>query len=448
MNWIVSRTESLHGSLDVPGDKSITHRLAMLTSLAQGTSRIDNFLASEDCLSTLASMESMGAGVNRDGTTVTVEGTAGRLHSPDHDLDCGNSGTGMRLLAGLLSGFSVSARLVGDASLMSRPMQRILDPLRAMGACVHAEGTNARPPLRTDAARLKGITYALPVASAQVKSCLLLAGLRAQGETCIVEPLGSRDHTERLFRAMGLPLRVEDGCVRLAGSGGRPPTIPARRWNVPGDISSASFWLVAAAILPGSSVTIRNLGLNPSRTALLDVLRRMGADVHIGPVREQEWEPQADVTVLGGTPLRGTEICGPTIPNLIDEIPVLCVAAACAKGLTRIRDAAELRVKESDRIETTAAMLHAVGIPVVTCEDGLEVEGGHTAQGGEVCSHGDHRIAMSAAVLALASAQPIMIRNTTCVATSYPDFARHLEILAPGALTESNGAHRRGFAEA
>lgn len=438
MNWTISPSPPLCGTLRVPGDKSISHRLAILAGIAQGTSCIEGFLTSEDCLHTLAAMEALGVHAQREDTTVRIEGTGGILRSPAEPVDCGNSGTGMRLLAGLLAGFPVSARLFGDRSLHSRPMRRILEPLARMGATVRAEGPEERPPLWIEGATLRAIDYAPPIASAQVKSCLLLAGLRARGELRITEPAPSRDHTERLFRALGLPLRTEGSALCLTGTGGRPPRLPARNWSVPGDLSSAAFWLVAAAIRPGASLTLRNLGLNPSRTALLDVLRAMGADLHTGPVRDADWEPQADLHVQGGAPLRGVEIGGAAIPNLIDEIPILCVAAAFARGTTRIRDAAELRVKESDRIETTAALLQAAGVPVRTFADGLEIQGGAPVQGCTVDSRGDHRIAMSAAVLGLSARGPSRILDTGCVATSYPGFARALQALAPGACTESS----------
>lgn len=433
MNWTVRPAPPVTGSLVVPGDKSISHRVALLAALADGTSRVEGFLDSEDCLHTLDAMAAMGAVVRRDGASIEIDGTGGTLRSPSHDVDMGNSGTGMRLLTGLLAGFPVQARLFGDASLSSRPMRRILDPLRLMGADVRAEGPDGRAPLAVCGSTLTGIEYILPVASAQVKSCLLLAGLRAHGTTRVIEPMPSRDHTERLFRALGLPLTVEGATVSLVGTSGAAPAIPARAWSVPGDISSAAFWLVAAAVRPGARVTVRNLGLNPSRTAFLDALRAMGARVEVGPIRDADWEPQADVTVTGG-PLHGTDIGGAAIPNLIDEIPVLCVAAAFAQGTTRFRDASELRVKESDRIETTATMLRAAGVTVRTCKDGLDVHGGAPVKGCGVESHGDHRIAMAAAILALNASSPVSIHDTACVATSYPAFADHMNNLAPGAL--------------
>ncbi len=436
MNWTIRSSTALVGTLDVPGDKSISHRVAMIAALARGVSHLTGFLDSEDCLATLSALQALGVTIERRGCDVQVVGAQGVLRSPAHDLDLGNSGTGMRLMTGLLAGLSLEARLTGDASLRSRPMARILEPLADMGADVRAEGAGGRAPLDVRPARLHGIAYSLPVASAQVKSCLLLAGLHAGGITEITEPAPSRDHTERLFRAVGLPLEQDGRTVRLQGTGGRPIALDARDWSVPGDLSSAAFWLVAAALKPGSRVTVRNLGLNPSRTAFLDALRAMGAEVVIGPVRERDWEPQADVTVVGGASLHGIELGGDQVPNLIDEIPVLAVAASLATGPTRIRDAAELRVKESDRIETTAAMLRAVGLPVETRPDGLEIPGGGRTRTGTVPSRGDHRIAMSAATLALATGAAVTITDVACVGTSYPRFARHVEQLAPGSLQD------------
>ncbi len=434
MNWTVRSPAPVAGGLDVPGDKSISHRVAMIAAISRGVSRLSGFLDSEDCLGTLDALQALGVAVERSGGAVTVTGAQGCLRSPGRDLDLGNSGTGLRLMTGLLAGQQVQARLTGDASLRSRPMARILEPLARMGADVRAEGAEGRAPLVVHPAPLQGIAYRLPVASAQVKSCLLLAGLRATGVVELTEPAPSRDHTERLLRAVGAALEQDGLTVRLRGSGGLPFAPPARDWSVPGDLSSAAFWLVAAALRPGGRVTVRNLGLNPSRTAFLDALRAMGAEVRVGPVREGDWEPQADVTVLGGAPLHGIELGGRAIPNLIDEIPVLAVAASFAVGPTRIRDAAELRVKESDRIESTAAMLRAVGLPVDTRPDGLDIPGGGSARPGVVTSRGDHRIAMSGATIALATGVPVTIEDVGCVGTSYPQFADHLEHLAPGAL--------------
>ncbi len=433
MNWRIKPSPPPVGVLSVPGDKSISHRVAMLAALADGTSHVRSFLTSSDCLNTLTAMSALGAGITRKGTEVEIKGTDGKPQPPTTDLDMGNSGTAMRLLTGLVAGFPVRTRLFGDASLNTRPMRRILDPLALMGADILAEGAEGRAPLVIQGSTLTGIEYRLPVASAQVKSCILLAGLRAEGITRIIEPVASRDHTERLLRAMGLPLTVSGNAISLTGTSGQPLKIPARNWSIPGDISSAAFWFVAAAIRPGASVTVRNLGLNPSRTALLDVLRAMGAAIEIGPLREADWEPQADVTVIGSQ-LRATEICGSAIPNLIDEIPILCVAAAFAEGTTHVRDAAELRVKESDRIESTAAMLRAAGIAVETRPDGLSVTGGSSIRGAAFDSFGDHRIAMAAAVLAMAAETSSTISDVACVDASYPEFAAHLAQLAPDSI--------------
>jgi 3-phosphoshikimate 1-carboxyvinyltransferase len=422
MDWRIHPLPVFNGTLRVPGDKSISHRMALMSALARGRSVLHGFLGSEDCLHALDAMQALGAGIRREGTTVEVQGADGKLRTPGHDLDMGNSGTLTRLLAGLAAGFPVDVRLFGDASLQSRPMRRILDPLRRMGADVVAEGREGRAPLRIRGGPLKGLAYVSPVASAQVKSALLLAGLRAHGATRIREPAPSRDHTERLFRALGVPIDCEGLQVTLQGSGGGALDLPAREWQIPGDFSSAAFWLTAAAAAPGASVTVQDVGLNPSRTAYLDVLREMGASITLSPLRVAEWEPRGEVTVHG-TELRGVEIGGARIANLIDELPILAVAAAAAEGVTRIRDAAELRVKESDRIETVARMLRAVGVEVETFPDGMAIHGGAKIRGGGVIeSFGDHRIAMSGAVLALRATEPVTVRGATCVATSYPGF--------------------------
>ena len=426
MDWHISPVKRLEGTLTVPGDKSLSHRLAMLCALAQGRSELRGFLDSEDCLHALDAMMALGAGIERSGTTVSIEGTNGRLTSPARALDMGNSGTLMRLLAGLVAGYPIDVRLFGDASLQSRPMRRILDPLLQMGADAVAEGDAGRAPLRIRGGNLNGIVYTLPVASAQIKSAVLLAGLRARGTTCVVSPTPSRDHTERLLMALDLPIVCDGLRVSVQGSGGEPLRIPARTWSIPGDPSSAAFWLVAGATVPGSVVTVNNIGLNPTRCAFLDVLRDMGAQIEISPVRERGWEPQGDVTVRASA-LHGVDIGGATIANLIDELPVLAVAAAAASGVTRIRDAAELRVKESDRIETTAALLRAAGVRVETMPDGMDIVGSDAIRGGwHIDSHGDHRIAMAAVVLALRATAPVTVGQTECVATSYPGFIERL----------------------
>ncbi len=413
---------ALNAALNVPGDKSISHRAAMLSALATGTTRIDGFLDSEDCLNTLKAVTALGAETQRDGTTVTIRGTAGRFLSPSGVLDLGNSGTGMRLLAGLLAGQPLMCTMTGDASLCSRPMGRIRDPLVTMGARVEALGGNGCAPLRVEGGTLRAIRYPLPMASAQVKSAVLLAGMTADGTTTVIEPAPTRDHTERMLAAMGAPILVDGLTVTLVGTRGAPVVLKAQDWQVPGDFSSAAFWLTAAACIPGSQVTIRGVGINPRRTALCDVLERMGADIEPGPVTNTHWEPQADITVRGGE-LTCTEVGGVEIPNLIDELPLVAVAAACASGTTQIRDAAELRVKESDRIACVAEGLRHFGVDVAEQEDGMDIAGGTAIAGDAVIeSHGDHRIAMAMAILGLRAGGPTTIRNVACVDTSYPGF--------------------------
>ncbi len=424
---VVAPCSRVVGELRVPGDKSVSHRAAMLAALANGTSTLRGFLASEDCLNTLAAVEALGATVERKGTDVTIAGTGGVFSRPDAPLDLGNSGTGMRLLAGLLAGQSFETELTGDASLCSRPMRRIKEPLEAMGAHVELSGEQGTAPLRVGGAPLHAIAYPLPVASAQVKSCVLLAGLYAEGTTTVIEPRPTRDHTEQLLRAMGVPVRVEGFSVSLEGFGAAGPQLKAGAIDVPGDFSSAAFWIVAAACRPGSRVVIRHVGLNPRRTALLDVLKRMGAGLTVTPTTDAAAaEPMGDVSV-DGAPLNGTTVEGDEIPNLIDELPLVAVAGAMAGGVTIIRGAAELRVKESDRIATTVAMLQAVGVQVEETPDGMTVTGGAVTGNAVIDSHGDHRIAMCAAVLGLVGAAPVEVVNTDCIATSYPSFWDDLE---------------------
>jgi len=418
----VTPCSRIAGELHVPGDKSVSHRAAMLAALADGTSTLTAFLASEDCLNTLAAVEALGAVVERDGTTVTITGTGGTFRPSGGALDLGNSGTGMRLLAGLLAGQAFETELTGDASLCSRPMQRIKAPLEAMGARVELTGEKGTAPMRVGGSPLHAISYPLPVASAQVKSCVLLAGLYAEGATTVIEPRPTRDHTEQLLRGMGVPVSVDGLSVSVEGFGSQGPQLAAGPINVPGDFSSASFWIVAAACRPGSHVTLRNVGLNPRRTALLDVLKRMGAGLSITATTASDaGEPIGDIAV-DGAPLHGTVVEGDEIPNLIDELPLVAVAGAMAEGQTIIRGAEELRVKESDRIATTVAMLQAVGVQVEEAPDGMTVTGGPVRGDASINSHGDHRIAMCAAILGLVGEGSVEVVNTDCIATSYPSF--------------------------
>jgi 3-phosphoshikimate 1-carboxyvinyltransferase len=416
---------TITGEMSVPGDKSISHRVAMLAGVATGESVASNFLLSEDCLNTLGAMEMLGVQVERDGANVKIKGLGGTLSEPSAVLDLGNSGTGIRLLAGLLAGQGFSVEMTGDESLCSRPMGRIKKPLELMGADVHLTGEKGCAPIRIEGAVLKGIEYELPVASAQVKSCALLAGLFADGVTTVVEPKPTRDHTEKLLSAMGADIEVSGLTVKLKGSGQVGPSLKAGNWDIPGDFSSAAFWMAAAACREGSDLLIRDIGLNPRRTAFMDVLRRMGADIECrkSSVEGQTgWEEVGDIRVKGGS-LKGTEIGGEEIPNLIDELPLVAIVGALAEGQTVIRDAAELRVKESDRISTVAKGLLAFGVPVEEKPDGMVVTGAASVSGGgEIDSYGDHRIAMGMAVLGLFADAPVKILHTDCVATSYPGF--------------------------
>jgi 3-phosphoshikimate 1-carboxyvinyltransferase len=423
----VAPSPRLSGTVRVPGDKSVSHRAAMLAGLADGVSTIHGYLTGEDCLNTMRAVEALGARVEREGATFRVRGCAGAFNPPGRVLDMGNSGTGMRLMAGVAAGQPFAVEMTGDASLRSRPMRRIQGPLEQMGARVELLGPNGCAPVRITGGRLRGIEYQMPVASAQVKSCVLLAGLFADGPTTVIEPEKTRDHTERMLRAAGVAVRRDGLRVSVDGSAGGRPAVRARDWRVPGDFSSAAFWMVAAACRPGAEVCVEGVGLNPSRTALLEVLRRMGAAVEVraepdGDGSPDSGEPIGSVAVRGRG-LRATEIGGAEIPNLIDEIPVLCAAAALAEGRTVIRDAAELRVKESDRIAAMAALLQAFGVKVEQRPDGMVVEGGRRLGGGAtVDSLGDHRVAMTAAVMALFADRPVTVRGVACIATSYPAF--------------------------
>ncbi len=427
----VTPSAALRGVLSVPGDKSISHRLGMLLALARGSSVIRGFLGAEDCLHTLKAMSALGAEIHFETNgDLHIIGRAGRVLQPSGPLDLGNSGTGLRLLAGLLAGHPVDVTLTGDESLRSRPMGRIQEPLTRMGATVDLLGENGRAPVRIRGGNLRGIRYATPVASAQVKSCVLLAGLFAEGPTTVVEPLPTRDHTERLLRALGVPVSVEGSEVTLPGAGPAGPALKGAAWTVPGDFSSAAFWLAGAAARPGSAVTLEGVGLNPRRTALLDVLRRMGAEVRVEPDPvSAAWEPAGRIAVRGAR-LRGTVVGGAEIPNLIDELPILSAIAALAEGETTIRDAAELRVKESDRVATMAAGLRQLGVEVAERPDGMTVRGPAAVKGCDALrSRGDHRVAMALSILALAADGPSVVHDIACVATSYPAFWEHLERL-------------------
>jgi 3-phosphoshikimate 1-carboxyvinyltransferase len=417
------------GEVSVPGDKSVSQRIALLAALAKGVTEVRGFLRGEDALSTLGAMCALGASARYDGDVLRITGTGGKFMTPVHPLDMGNSGTGTRLLAGLLAGQSLTAVLTGDASLSRRPMGRIKVPLELMGARLELTGEKGTLPMTVHGSPLHGIRYELPMASAQVKSCVLLAGLFAEGSTTVVEPRPTRDHTEKLFQALDLPVQVDGLTIRVPGFGPAGPRVAARPLTVPGDFSSAAFWIAAVAARPDAELIVRGVGLNARRTALLDVLRRMGAQIET-ELTSSQGDPIGTVFVRGAA-LRGTRIGGDEIPNLIDELPMLAVIGALAQGATEIRDAAELRVKESDRIAVMAAHLRAFGVEVQEHADGLTVCGPATlrAPAMPLASQGDHRIAMSMAMLATFADAPVQLEEVGCVATSYPEFWNHLQQL-------------------
>jgi len=419
----------LGGTVKVPGDKSISQRVAMLASLAEGTSRVTGYLNGEDARSTLSAMVQMGAMAEFREDELYITGVAGKLRQPAEPLNMGNSGTGTRLLAGLVAGAGIEVSMVGDESLSSRPMGRIRQPLELMGAHIGLSGQKGTLPMVICGGRLQGIGYLLPMASAQVKSCILLAGLYAEGKTTVVEPRPTRDHTEKLFEALGIPVQIKGMEISIEGYGQIGPRFKARDFVVPGDFSSAAFWIVAIAARPGAELVIENAGLNPRRTALLDVMERMGADIEV-TVTEEKGDPYGTIHVKGAQ-LRGTVIEGDEIPNLIDELPVIAVAGALAEGKTEIRDAAELRVKESDRIAEMVKNLRLFDVEVEERDDGMIVTGPALLHTPDVAidSHGDHRIAMSIAILNTFSDAPVVIENVGCVNTSYPEFWQHMEQL-------------------
>lgn len=419
--FVVFPATRVSGDIEVPGDKSVSHRSIMMGSLAKGTTRVSNFLSSADCLSTLRIFQAMGARIRRSGTRVTIEGCGLHgLRAPKKILDAGNSGTTSRILLGLLSAQPFTCCLTGDKYLRKRPMKRVTEPLSRMGARFQGPSSGTLP-LRVEGAPLKGITYRMPVASAQVKSSLLMAGLYAEGVTRVSEPLSTRDHTERMFASFGIPLERRGRVVSLRG-----PVVPfrGRSLRVPGDISSAAFFIVAALVVPGSRLTIRNVGINPTRTGLLDVLKRMGARIRIKKRKVGKGEePVADLVVTSSS-LHGVTVGGDVVPRMIDEFPVLAVAAVFAEGRTVVKDAEDLKVKESDRIATTAEGLNRMGARVTPTADGWVIEGGAPLHGSTVDSHGDHRIAMSLAVAALRAAGKTTILDTENIGTSFPTFEK------------------------
>ena len=437
----VKKARPIATEITVPGDKSISHRSIMFAALSNGTCEITGFLPSGDCLSTATAFRSMGVKIdflNNDDSVwepdetghgphrVIVQGRGLQLQAPAGPVDCGNSGTTMRLLSGILAGQDFSTVLTGDESLSKRPMKRVTEPLSLMGATFEGTGPKETPPLTVHGhSGLKPITYTLPMASAQVKSAILLAGLYTEGKTTVVEPEITRNHTETMLRHFRVKTVREGMAISIYG--GQVPE--SRDFHVPGDISSAAFWLVAAAIQPGSELIIKGVGLNETRTGILKVLIRMGAQIAEDLTTGADGEPCGTLTIRGGG-LKGTIIEGAEIPNVIDELPILAVAAALAHGKTIIRDAKELRVKETDRISAVVENLKHFGVEVRELFDGMEIEGskGEPLTAGKVTSFGDHRIAMAFAIAGLFAEGESIITDTDCVNTSYPGFAAHLRL--------------------
>jgi 3-phosphoshikimate 1-carboxyvinyltransferase len=419
LRYQVNKGGALHGNVRVPGDKSISHRSIMLGSIAEGVTQVSGFLEGEDALATMAAFRAMGVRIEGpDKGNVTIYGVGKHgLKAPAKILDCGNSGTSMRLLCGLLAGQGFEVEMTGDDSLRKRPMKRVSAPLGLMGAQI--ETADGKPPLKLKAVKqLEGIDYEMPVASAQVKSAVLLAGLYAEGKTCVTEPAPTRDHTERMLRAFNYPVEVNGNRVCVTNEGKLKATAIA----VPADISSAAFFMVGASIAPGSDITLTDVGINPTRTGILDILKLMGADITLQNERMLGGEIVADVRVKYAE-LHGIAIPEELVPLAIDEFPALFIAAACAKGKTTLSGAEELRVKESDRIQVMADGLKSLGVAATPTQDGMIIEGG-ALKGGSINSHGDHRIAMSFAMAALRAQQEIVIEDCANVATSFPGFVQ------------------------
>ncbi|MCB7321297.1 3-phosphoshikimate 1-carboxyvinyltransferase [Lacrimispora sp. 210928-DFI.3.58] len=416
---------SLRGEVTVPGDKSISHRAVMFGSLAEGTTEIHGFLQGADCLSTISCFEKMGVSIENKGSLVLVHGNGLHgLKKPAEILDCGNSGTTTRIISGILSGQSFDVTLTGDESIQKRPMKRIIDPLTQMGADIQSIRGNGCAPLAIRGSRLHGIHYTSKVASAQVKSAILLAGLYAEGPTSVTEPYVSRNHSELMLKLFGADVSTEGTTATIQPA----PQLCSTKVMVPGDISSAAYFIAAGLMIPGSEILIKNVGINPTRDGILHVCRQMGADIQLLHGKQDEGEPTADILVRHSS-LHGTEIRGAIIPTLIDELPMLAAMAAMAEGETVIRDAAELKVKESNRIAVMVENLTAMGADVRETEDGMVIQGGKPLHGAAVDSHKDHRIAMTFAVTALCADGITDIKDAECVNISYPAFYEDLKKL-------------------
>jgi 3-phosphoshikimate 1-carboxyvinyltransferase len=415
----ITKAARFSGEVIPPPDKSISHRAVMFSSLAKGTGVVRNFLRAQDTESTMHACRALGIEIEDKGDTLIIQGRGLRgLTEPADIIDCGNSGTTMRLLSGILSANPFFSVLTGDSSLRSRPMKRVIKPLSLMGARIMGRDSSNYAPLAIMGGNLIPISYDMPVASAQVKSSLILAGLFTEGKTLVKEPTKSRDHTERMLPAFGAELQTDGLSVAVAGN----RELYCQEIDVPGDFSSAAFFMVAAIVIPGAEVVLKNVGINPTRTGLADVLKDMGADIGITNIHAVSGEPVADIVCRGTGGLKAATVTGDMVPSLIDEFPILCVAAAKAEGITVIRGAEELRVKESDRIKAMATELTKMGVLIEEHPDGLSIQGTDMLRGAEVESHGDHRIAMSLAVAGLTAQGTTTINNASAVAISFPHF--------------------------
>jgi 3-phosphoshikimate 1-carboxyvinyltransferase len=418
--------QSLNGTIKVPGDKSISHRAVMFGSIAEGKTTINGFLTGEDCLSTISCFKKLGVNIEQDNEQVTVNGKGiSGLKPPSEDLYVGNSGTTIRLMLGILANTPFTSVLTGDESIAKRPMNRVTQPLKQMGAEIEGNESGNKVPLQIKGGKTKGFHYHSPIASAQVKSAIILAGLKGDGTTSVTEPLKSRDHTERMLEAFGAEVKSDGLTVSIHGG----QELKGTHIEVPGDISSAAFFLVAGAIIPNSTITLQKVGLNPTRTGILDVLNQMGAEISYQNINDEVSEPFGDL-VIKTSSLKGTVIKGDLIPRLIDEIPIIALAATQAEGQTIIQDAQELRVKETDRIETVVNELKKIGADIEATEDGMIINGRTSLKGAPVQSHGDHRIGMMLSVASCIAEGETTLSNSEAIAVSYPTFYKQLERLS------------------
>ncbi|UNP77731.1 3-phosphoshikimate 1-carboxyvinyltransferase [Bacillus nitratireducens] len=422
---LVGRKNSLNGKIVVPGDKSISHRSVMFGAIAEGTTKVSNFLLGEDCLSTIACFQKLGVKIEQSGNDVKIYGKGlHNLQEPKEVLDVGNSGTTIRLMLGILANTPFHSTIIGDTSIGKRPMKRVTEPLSMMNAQIDGRENGQYTPLSIRGGKVKGMHYHSPVASAQVKSAVLLAGLQGEGVTTVTEPMQSRDHTERMLRAFGCTVDVNERTVSLQGG----QQLKGADIEVPGDVSSAAFFLVAGAIVQNSKLVLENVGLNPTRTGILDVLTKMGALISIDNMRNEEFEPCGDITIETSK-LKGIEIGGSLIPRLIDEIPVIALLATQAEGITVIKDAEELKVKETNRIDTVVDELGKLGAKIEATPDGMIIYGKQNLKGNTVNSHGDHRMGMMLAIASCIIDGEVKIENSDAVAVSYPNFFEQLAAL-------------------